>query len=198
LGRNISAVLVAALLMLIAASAILLAAPIPAGALATSATTRGASCAYANLRPTRANTATVDGATLCLIDQVRTAYHLRALRSNQELQTVASTLVSGMVRSNYFGDNSPTGQSPGALIQTIPYGAHAADLSTAQDLGWGTLSAATPAGIVKAWMHSPPHRAIILTAEFRDAGIGVAPSVPPVIESGKRGATYAVEFATRG
>jgi uncharacterized protein YkwD len=198
LGRNISAALVAALSMALGAASILLAAPIPAGALATSAKTRSASCAYANLRPTRANTATVDGATLCLIDQVRAAYHLRALRSNHELQTVATTLVGGMVSRDYYSDNSPSGQSPGALIATIPYGAHAASLSTAQDLGWGTLSAATPAGIVKAWMHSPPHRQIILTAEFREAGVGVSAAVPSVLGAGKRGATYAVEFAARG
>jgi uncharacterized protein YkwD len=181
-------VLLAALLLAVA----------PAGALATSANTRQRSCPYANLRPTSANTSTVDVATLCLIDQVRAACHLRALRSNRELQTVATTLVGGMVSRNYYSDNSPSGQSPGALIATIPYGAHAASLSTAQDLGWGTLSDATPAGIVKAWMHSPPHRQIILTAEFREAGVGVSPAVPSVLGAGKRGATYAVEFASRG
>jgi uncharacterized protein YkwD len=181
-------VLLAALLMLAVA---------PAGALATSAKARPHSCPYANLRPTPANAATVDAATLCLIDQVRAAYHLRALRSNHELQTVATTLVGGMVSRNYYSDNSPSGQSPGALIATIPYGAHAASLSTAQDLGWGTLSAATPAGMVKAWMHSPPHRQIILTAEFREAGVGVSPAVPSVLGAGKQGATYAVEFASR-
>jgi uncharacterized protein YkwD len=184
LGRSISVVLAAALLM-------------PAGALAGNAKTRSPSCAYANLRPTPANTARIDAATLCLIDRVRAAYRLRPLRSNHELQSVATTLVSGMVRRNYYSDNSPSGQSPGALIATIPYGEHAASLSTAQDLGWGTLSAATPARILRAWMHSPPHRQIILTAGFRDAGVGVAPAVPSVIRRGARGATYAVEFAAR-
>ena len=83
---------------------------------------------------------------------MRAAYHLRPLRSNHELQAVATTQVSGMVRSDYFGDDSPSGQSPAALIETLPYGAHAASLSTAQDIGWGTLSDATAAGIVAAWM----------------------------------------------
>jgi uncharacterized protein YkwD len=169
----------------------------PMGALATSAKTRSPSCANANLGPTPADTAAVDTATLCLIDRVRAAHHLRPLWSNHELQAVAATQVSDMVRRDYFSDNSPSGQSPGALIATIPYGAHAASLSTAQDLGWGTLSDATPAGIVAAWMHSPPHREIILTAEFRDAGVGVAPAVPSVLEAGWSGATYAVEFGAR-
>ncbi len=113
LGRNIGAALVAALLM-------------PVGALATSARTHPPFCANANLLPTPTDTATVDAATLCLIDRVRAAHHLRPLRSNHELQSVAATQVSDMVRHDYFGDNTTSGQSPGALIATIPYGAHAA------------------------------------------------------------------------
>ncbi len=46
-------------------------------------------------------------------------------------------------------------------------------------------------------MHSPPHREVILTGEFRDVGVGVSPAVPPVLGHGARGATYAVEFAVR-
>jgi hypothetical protein len=38
---------------------------------------------------------------------------------------------------------------------------------------------------------------VILTGEFRDAGVGVSPAVPPVLGHGARGATYAVEFAVR-
>jgi uncharacterized protein YkwD len=189
LGRNLSA--------LVAALSMLAALPMPAGAQATSAIRRSPSCGDVNLRPTSANPARIDAATLCLIDRIRAAHHLRPLRANHELQTVATTLVGGMVRRNYYNDNSPSGQSPGSLIATIPYGAHAASLSTAQDLGWGTLSDATPAGIVRAWMSSPPHREIILTASFRDAGVGVAPAVPSVLRRGQHGATYAVEFGRR-
>jgi uncharacterized protein YkwD len=197
--------------MLAAAALLLVSSPsflMPTGALASSAMgkhatlalsakTKPHSCAYANLRPTSANVAIVDAATLCLIDRLRTAYHLRALRSNHELQIVAGSQVSGMVSHDYFGDNSPSGQTSGTLIAALPYGAHATSLATAQNLGWGTLSAATPAGMVTAWMHSPPHREVILTGEFRDAGVGVSPAVPSVLGHGERGATYAVEFAVR-
>ena len=155
------------------------------------------SCAYANLRPTAADTAMVDRATLCLIDQLRAAYRLRPLRSNRELQAVAGEQATGMVREDYFGDDSPSGQTSATLIAALPYGAHASRLATAQNLGWGTRSAATPAGIVTAWMHSPPHREVILTAAFRDIGVGVSPAVPSILGHGARGATYAVEFAGR-
>jgi uncharacterized protein YkwD len=128
---------------------------------------------------------------------MRAAFRLLPLRSNRELQSVANAQTTGMVSKDYFNANSPSGQSPGALIAATPYGADAASLSTAQDLGWGTHSDATPAAMVSAWMHSPPHREIILTALFREAGVGVAPAVPSVLGRGKHGATYAVEFGAR-
>ncbi len=199
MGRTISAVLAPLLVVPVATLWALAAAlPMPALALAASPKTKAPYCTHANLRPTSADTASVDAATLCLLNQMRAAHHLLPLRSNHELQAVATTQVSSMVRRNYFGEDSPSGRSPAALIETIPYGAHAPSLSTAQNLGWGTRSDATAAGIVAAWMRSPPHREIILTAEFRDAGAGVAPAVPSVLARDKRGATYAVEFAARG
>jgi hypothetical protein len=51
--------------------------------------------------------------------------------------------------------------------------------------------------MVAAWMHSPPHRAIILTGTFNDAGVGVTPIVPSDLGVGEGGATYAIEFAAR-
>ena len=47
-------------------------------------------------------------------------------------------------------------------------------------------------------MASPTHRAIILSAAYRDAGVGLRPALPRVLRAGSRGATYAMEFATGG
>jgi len=202
LGRNIGGLRGAAPSLLVAVLGVFAAVgAIPASALATGAKAKAkrkpAPCAQANLQPSAANAAKIDAATLCLIDRTRSANHLRPLRANRELQSVASSETVGLVGGNYFSDASPTGQSSLALVAAIPYGAHAARLSTAQNLGWGTLSDATPAGMVAAWMSSPPHREVILTAQFRDAGVGVVPAVPPLLGQGSPGATYAVEFAVR-
>jgi uncharacterized protein YkwD len=157
-----------------------------------------APCLGANLIPSASNTTAVDAATLCLINQVRAANHLPPLRVNRDLQAVATGQAEDMVRDNYFGDDSPSGQTPAARIATTRYPAHAARLSTAQNIGWGTESSATPAGMVAAWLASPPHREVILTSEYRDAGVGVAPAVPAVLGRGTAGGTYAVEFGARG
>jgi uncharacterized protein YkwD len=196
----LSALAAPALAPALVSAALLAAAPElidPATALASSPT-RVLYCAYAHLRPTPTDAARVDASTLCLLNQIRAAYHLLPLRSNRELQAVAGAQATGMVRHDYFGDNSPSGQTPATLIAALPYGAHASSLATAQNLAWGTRSAATPTGIVISWMHSSPHREVILTATFRDVGVGVSPAVPSLLGHGARGATYAVEFAARG
>ena len=43
-----------------------------------------------------------------------------------------------------------------------------------ENIAWGTGSYGTPEGIVSQWMHSPTHRAIILTAGLHRVGLGLA------------------------
>jgi uncharacterized protein YkwD len=182
-------------------NAVLAAAPLlclgTVGTGAATAKTTSTSCPGANLRPSATNSASVDAATLCLIDQVRVADRLRPLRPNQELLTLAASQVSHMVSWDYFADDRPPGLTPFALIAATRYRAHARALSVGQNIGWGTGGYATPASMVAGWMASPPHREIILTGEYRDAGVGVTPAVPHVLGQGLPGATYAIEFAAR-
>ena len=187
MGRNLLATLVVGLLVC-------------AGALAADysvAGARSAGCLGANLRPSATNAAAIDAATLCLIDHVRAAQHLRPLRSNRELGAVASSQVGSMVRWNYFADVRPTGQTPLSLVVVTHYPAHAGGISVGQNIAWGTGSYTTPAHIVAAWMASPPHREIILSGKYRDAGVAMTPALPTVLGVGSRGATYAVEFGVR-
>jgi uncharacterized protein YkwD len=58
-----------------------------------------------------------------------------------------------------------------------------------EDIGCGTGSAASAAGIVQAWMASPPHRAVILDGRFRELGLGVAGGLP----QGGAGATFVLD-----
>jgi uncharacterized protein YkwD len=156
-------------------------------------------CTGEDSSPNGRNAALIDAATLCLMNQIRVANHLVPLRFNASLGRIASGQAGDMVRGHYFGDQSISGQSPFARIMASSYVAHQArlHLRAAQNIGWGTGHTATPAGIVQAWMESPPHRAIILTASFRDAGVGVAPTVPSGFSGQWHGGTYAAELGTR-
>ena len=156
-----------------------------------------APCRNANLRPTRSNLAAVDAAVVCLIDRTRYAAHLRALHPNRSLQHVARGQSLEMVLGDYFGDDSRSGQTPLQRITATRYLTHAATASTAQNIGWGTGPEATPREMLAAWMESPPHRQIILTGEYRDIGVGIAPAAPAALAHGESGATYTVEFGTR-
>jgi uncharacterized protein YkwD len=170
-----------------------------AGALVVepSAARAGAGCANAHLRPNGHNTAAIDAATLCLIDGVRAAHGLRALRSNAQLGTVAAGQVASMLRWNYFADVRPSGQTPLALVVVTPYRAHAASISVGQNIAWANGSYTTPAHVVTDWMASPPHREIMLSSELHDAGVAVMSALPSVLHAGRRGAVYAVEFGAR-
>jgi uncharacterized protein YkwD len=149
------------------------------------------------VRPSRANLETTEQATLCLVNRIRAAHRLKALRGNSVLTGVADSQVSSMVRRDWFADVRPTGQTPLALVGGTAYRAHAATIAVGQNIAWGTGSLSTPAQIVSEWMASPPHRAIILSGEFRDAGVAISPALPGVLRAGHGGATYAMEFGVR-
>lgn len=51
--------------------------------------------------------------------------------------------------------------------------------------------------IVATWLASPPHREVMLSPEYRDAGVSVALAVPAVLHPRGRGATYVIELGAR-
>jgi uncharacterized protein YkwD len=97
-----------------------------------------------------------------------------------------------MVQNHYFSHDAPSGQSFVERIKATHYIPPGSTWSLGENLAWGESSLATPRQIVGAWMASPPHRANILTAGFRDIGIAVVPGAP--VPGKSDGATYATEF----
>jgi uncharacterized protein YkwD len=170
---------------------------IAAATASRAAAQRQSTCADADLMPTATNSAAIGAATLCLVDRIRAAWRLVPLRPNSDLRRVASSQVRDMVRRDYFADRRPNGVTPMSLIGHTRYRAHAASVSVGQNIAWGTGPSSTPASIVAAWMASPPHRRVILTGAFRDAGVYALAAVPSRLGHGQYGATYAMEFATR-
>jgi uncharacterized protein YkwD len=154
-------------------------------------------CKGANLSPTAANALAVDAATLCIVNHVRLANGLRPLHINRELANVAASQVTSMVTRDYFADDRPTGQTPLSLVAVTRYPAHAAQFAVGENIAWGTGDFTTPAHIVAEWMASPPHRAILLSAPYRDVGVAVTPAVPAVLNASHRGATYVLELGMR-
>jgi len=137
---------------------------------------------------------------LCLMNRTRARFGLRPLRENRCLHRVAARHAHDMVNRRYFAHITPNGWSPGARARASGYVPRAAAWLVGENIAWGVAGAARPNWVMRAWMHSPPHRHNILSRHFRDVGIGVARGVPV---HGFRGvplrATFSVEFgAHRG
>jgi uncharacterized protein YkwD len=129
-------------------------------------------------------------ATLCLLNRVRARYGLRPLRLNARLSHAARAHSRDMVRHRYFAHDSRNGRSPFDRMRATHYVPRNAAWWLGENIGWGSGTLSAPAAMVRAWMHSPPHRANILSRHFRDIGIGIAPGAPV----GGRGATYTTDF----
>ena len=56
---------------------------------------------------------------------------------------------------------------------------------------------ATARATVRAWTHSPGHRANLLERRFADVGIGVVAGAPIAPKPGELGGTYVTDFGRR-
>jgi uncharacterized protein YkwD len=119
-----------------------------------------------------ADAATVPPRTLVLkhINEVRHAHGLPALRASKSLTRVALKHSVSMITGAYFAHTSPGGST----LEKRILGSGFVDgfaWTAGENLAWGTGDRAAPSYIVKAWMNSPTHRAILLTSAFRYVGI---------------------------
>jgi uncharacterized protein YkwD len=158
------------------------------------------SCPGAGSIPTARTLDDARDATVCLVNRERTKRGLRALRTNGTLQSSATAYARDMVRREFFAHVSPNGET---LTQRIKddtrYLAEARGWQIGENLAWGTGTLATPGQIVAGWMASPPHRANILNAGFREMGMGIALGAPVAGATAASGAaTYANQFGRRG
>jgi uncharacterized protein YkwD len=147
-------------------------------------------CSSAHVAVRKATIREARAATLCLLNRVRAEHGLRPLRLDPKLSHAARRHSRDMVRHRYFSHASRNGRSPFDRIRATHYVPRNASWWLGENIGWGSGSFAEPIAMVRAWMHSPPHRANILSRHFRDIGIGIAPGAPV----GGSGATYTTDF----
>ncbi len=122
----------------------------------------------------------------CLVNKARTAAGLRGFAWSRSLGRAATRHARDMARRGYFAHRRSGGPSPARRARAA--GFRGRNVGEAIAYGCGSLS--TPASIVRSWMNSPPHRAILLSGRSR-VGIGVT-GRPPV-GCGGRGSTYVLD-----
>jgi uncharacterized protein YkwD len=132
-------------------------------------------------------------ATLCLINRERQTRGLAPLTENARLARVASQYAADMVQRSYFSHVSPEGATFVDRLRAAGY-LRPCGWSAGETLAWGYGTQASARSRVVAWMHSPPHRAVLLGPSYRDIGVAVQRGTPVTAPSGL---TYVAEFGRR-
>jgi uncharacterized protein YkwD len=155
-------------------------------------------CSNASLVPDAGNLATVEQATLCLVNRERAADGLPALADNRSLDVVATAHSAEMVSRDYFSHRSPSGATAVTRIRTSGYVRRSTRVAVGENVATAGGPLATPANVVRGWMISPQHRANILSRGFRASGVGVVLGMPSRDALGWRGsgATYTEDLGS--
>jgi uncharacterized protein YkwD len=151
-------------------------------------------CVGANKSPDRLSPGQLRDATLCLINQTRQQHGLGPVHSQRKLARAATGHSRDMVKRDYFSHDAPGGGSIQTRIGGSGYLAGAHSFTFGEIIGGGSAHRGSPTNVMKAWMHSAPHRSAILTGSFHDAGVGIARGFPG---RGGSGATFTVDFGGR-
>jgi uncharacterized protein YkwD len=123
---------------------------------------------------------------LVLLNQIRQQHGLTSFTASSQLRNAARGHSDDMIERGYFDHNSPNEAWDARISRYLK------SSLIGEDIAWGQGSYGTPEGIVSQWMHSPTHRAIILTAGFHRIGLGLTTGTV----SGAEGAVMATaDFA---
>jgi len=152
-------------------------------------------CENATARAGEVSEEALASSAVCLLNGERTDRGLRPLHVDSRLSAAAGQHTRDMVRRRYFSHTSRSGSDMGDRIRSQGYLSGARSWMIGENLAWGSGGRSTPRSIVNAWMNSPGHRRNILTARFREIGIGVADETP--VDTANRGATYTTTFGSR-
>jgi uncharacterized protein YkwD len=102
---------------------------------------------------------------LARINAERRKAGARPLSVAKGLMTAATSHARSMARDGYFAHTSSDGSTPSSRIRRFYDGR-----KTGETLLWRAPDL-TPAAAVQMWLGSPPHRAVLLSADFREIGL---------------------------
>ena len=112
--------------------------------------------------------ASTEGQVVVLLNAIRHEHRLGTLTSSTALRKAARSHSSDMLAHGYFEHNSPKETFDVRIRRFLK------SPLVGENIAWGTGKYASAEGIVSLWMHSPPHRRIILMSSLRRVGLGVA------------------------
>ena len=131
----------------------------------------------------------------CLLNVQRGRHGLRRLRASARLGRAAARHSRAMVFGRFFAHVGPAEPGLVARVRGARYLAGAAGWNLGENIGYGRWPNGTPRSMVRSWMGSSGHRAVILRPGYRSVGIGIVRGVPGRPRA--RGATYTADFGVR-
>jgi len=109
------------------------------------------------------------------INHERAAHNLPKLHLQAKLVASAQDHAADMGANKYFEHDSLAGESWSTRIMRHGYTRDGFRVWKAgENIAWGAGLYSSPVYIVDCWMQSPPHRAVLLSKDFRDIGVGAA------------------------
>ena len=108
-----------------------------------------------------------------LVNKQRAKFGLPQLRVHNRLVEAARIHSADMGQRQYFQHDSPSGETWSSRIVRCGYTRRGYRYWKAgENIYYGSGLYSSPVAVVKAWMASKAHRAVILTKVFRNIGIG--------------------------
>ena len=103
-----------------------------------------------------------EAAVVHALNRVRSRHHLPRLRASHALAHAADLHSTEMLRGHYFAH--------GAFNQRVRRFVRSRAIG--ETLAWLTPRCGRAGRVVRMWMNSPPHRAVLLSGRYRKVGIG--------------------------
>jgi uncharacterized protein YkwD len=142
--------------------------------------------------------AVLEDAVVARINLVRRGRGLRPLRLNRRLSAAADFHSRDMGRRGYFEHDSANGTPFWRRIERFYPSTGFRSWTVGENLLWASDSYGA-AFAVGEWMASPPHRANILSRDWREVGIGAVYFVDAAGAYGSRPVTIiTADFGARG
>jgi uncharacterized protein YkwD len=132
-----------------------------------------AKCRSAHRAPHQVSHKHARRAVVCMINKMRRHHGRRGLHVRGALNESGRRHSSYMRRHGCFSHQCPGERNLIDRVVATSYLPCGCRWRLGENIARGARMKATPAAIVRAWMHSPPHRAEILNRRLRDVGVGV-------------------------
>jgi uncharacterized protein YkwD len=132
----------------------------------------------------------------CYLNRQRAKRGFKKLDNDRRLQRASQKHNEVMLKKGCFSHECPGEASLEARLRGVEYLIGGLlGWTYGENIAYGGEYLGTPKAIVKAWMHSPGHKANILNSQFKDVGVGFSPGIPG--NPNADGGTYTTDFGMR-